>query len=230
MGVVKHLFGVSQPEKAPQTPLSPQDQLRESNRALADNPTKFAEWVSQYCIQNITPEFDLGLCPTDEQCERLQITKEQKEGCRREYSLMGALGACMCVGRNLPPSYYKVFKSEICAATAAKMYGIPSEGRIDEISSAIDRYIEDLSSDSHTSFSLTYLDRVYQGNPNQMGMYAVGIYQIPFQQLMFVFEAVRDAYCQLKTGLPSKAIEAFEKLGENNQGRMDSSLPADATV
>jgi hypothetical protein len=158
----------------------------------------------------------LGLCPTDEQCERLQITEEQREACGREYSLVRALGACMFVGRNLPPAYYGVFKSEICAATPAKMYGIPTEGRINEISSAIDRYIEDLSSDSQTSFSLTYLDRVYQGNPNQMGMYAVGISQIPFQQLMFTFEAVRDAYCQLKIGLPFKAIEALDKLDDKS--------------
>lgn len=216
MSIFKRVFGTSQPENAPQIPLDRQAQLKESNRALADNPAKFAEWVYESCIRDIKPELDLELCPTHEECERLQISHEQKEACRREYSLMRALGACMFVGRNLPPVYYKVFKSEICAATAAKMYGIPTEGRVNEISSAIDRYIEDLGSDSRSSFSLTYLDRVYQGNPNQMGMYAVGIFQIPFQQLMFAFEAVRDAYCQFKTGFPFKATEALDKLDDKD--------------
>ena len=215
MQFLKRLLGLKEQGKTPpEESLVETEEMRAANTVLADDPICFAEWVLRYTLEVIDPDSDLELCPSEEQCQRLEITLEQREACRREFSVMRALGACMFVGRNLSPTYYAAFKREICAAAAGLLYGVPTESRIQEVSTAIDKYFEDLGEKSSTAFSLTYLDRVYAGNANQTGMFAVGLFQIPLQVAMAVFEAVRDGYCQLKFSLPFKALEALEKTAD----------------
>lgn len=213
MRSLRRLFGFGDPDEARRhVSQAPEQEQRAANVALADDPVRFADWVSRYALRVVEPDGDLDLCPSEEQCQRLQITAEQRDACRREFSVMRALGACMFVGRNLPTAYYATFKREICAACAGMLYGIPTEGRINELSAIIDGYIDALGEDSSTAFSLNYLDRVYAGNPNEAGLFAVGIFQIPLQQAMDVFEAVQDGYCLLKFDLPFKAVEALQKV------------------
>jgi hypothetical protein len=50
MGIFKRPCGNLQPDNPAQISLGHQEQLKESNRALADNPAKFAEWVYESCI------------------------------------------------------------------------------------------------------------------------------------------------------------------------------------
>lgn len=215
---LRRFFGFGESEEGARDPghVGPQDQDA-ANAALADDPVRFAEWVGRYALHAVEPHQDLELCPSEEQCQRLQITPDQREACRREFTIMRALGACMFVGRNLPSTYYGTFKREICGATAGILYGIPTDNRINEMSSIIEGYIEALGEDSPAAFSLAYLDRIYSGNPNEAGLFAVGIFQIPLQIATGVFEAVQDGYCRLKFGLPFKAVEALQKISENEQ-------------
>lgn len=218
MSILGQLFGFGKSDEVRRgSSQVPEQEQRAANAALADDPVQFAEWVGRYALQAVDPDKDLELCPSEEQCQRLQITPEQREACRREFSVMRALGACMFVGRNLPHSYYGTFKREICAATTGILWGIPTDGRISEISSAIDSYIEALEKESSTAFSLAYLDRVYAGNPHEAGLFAGGIFQIPLQRAMAVFEAVQDGYCRLKFGVPFKALEALQKIAEKEK-------------
>lgn len=190
--------------------------MSDDSVAVADDPVRFAEWVCRYCVGDDGKDEE-DFAPPADQRERLQITPEQCAGLVRESVIMHAVGACMFVGRNLPVAYYSTFKREICAATAQRIHGVPTESRIQEVVSAVDQYIEhisDWSSESGTgiSFGMTLLDRAMPDYPFHLELLPVAIQSAGLAVAVFTF--VREGYCQLKHGLSFDAIQGLDAASE----------------
>ncbi|MCZ7617180.1 MAG: hypothetical protein M5U32_02350 [Myxococcota bacterium] len=219
MSILRRLFRRTQSRPISQDggPSRAQPDEAEENRAIANDPVRFADSVRREVFALRSDDADLELCPSDEQCERLSITPEQREACRREFVLMRGLGACMFVGKNLPPAYYKTFKAEICGIVAQMQFGVPTESRVRDISDAIDRYVEELQNETPTGFSLTYLERVYSGNPHIEGMFFGTIFLPAFQLAMTFFKGVRQLFCMLRFGVPYEVLEALNGAPEQRE-------------
>ena len=83
-------------------------------------------------------------------------------------------------------------------------------------------YLEELKSDSHVSFSLTYLERVYPENPTTERMFQQGIpVQLGFNYVMHILEGIRDGYCMLTTGMKHKELEKPQGLMEQRKDEND---------
>jgi len=225
MRFLARLFGRADTEHVARPDHVQQDAVNdetEENRATADDPIRFAEFIREGVLTLRNPDIDLELCPSEEDCERLKITPEQREACRREFVLMRGLGACMFVGRNLSPVYYQSFKREVCAALAQIQYGVPTEARVEEVSSAIDRYVEELGNETATGFSLTYLERVYSGNPHIEALFLATVFLPAFKLAMTSFEAARHGFCILKSGTTFEVLEALH--GEEDKQQDESGV------
>jgi hypothetical protein len=162
--------------------------------------------------------------PPPDQCERLQITAEQRAACIREHVMMTALGACLFVGRNLPVAYYDSFKQQICATTAQRIHGMPTESRLQDVASAVDQYVHLLieldgglqppaNSSSFVDFGMTFLQRAFPGNPFHLELLPVGAHA--FDIVVEVFTSVRDGYHQLKFGLSSEAAQGLDRAADS---------------
>jgi hypothetical protein len=192
---------------AREAPLAkPED--REVCRATADDPVRFAAFVVQYLLD---PEEDGELlCPNSDQSERLGLTEEHRAAFRKESTIMRIMGACSFVANNLPPSYYRVFRDEVCGAVVAKLYDMPTNDRVAEVTSAVERYLEALQdSDSPMSFWKVFASRVLWGIPKESNLYFAGFFNIPLEISTPALKATEDAWCRLKFGYPAKVMEAF---------------------
>jgi hypothetical protein len=205
MRFLSRLFGSNADAETQQ-----QEQNRADCLALADDPVQFADWVFRHFIEGQKLDLDIPV----EQCERLQITAEQRAAHGREMTIMSALGACMFVGLDLPVAYYNTFKRQLCAATAGELYGVPTDHRVQEMVDLIEQYIEHLSDDSRSAFSMTYLQRVHPDNPYQCEMLLVGTPLWALSHSRLAFTLVRDAYCKLKFGLSFEAVQALGEVKE----------------
>jgi len=208
MSFFKRLFGIN--DKSIERP----EQLPENgSRRVADNPELFADWVNKYIILSQSFEDDFGLAPNEEQCGRLNISSEERTLCANENVLLRALGACLFVRNNLDEKYYLSFRKALLPPVIERMKRHAPYHRYEDTSKALDQYLEELKSDSHVGFSMTYLDRVYPDCPNSESLLLQGIpVQLGFQYAMSSFEIVRDGFSTLKFGMKYEALEKIHNV------------------
>lgn len=172
-----------------------------SSQEVARDPVLFADWINEYLILTLSFEDDLETAPSKEQCERLKILEKERILCANEFVLLRALGACLFIRNNLDEKYYLAFRRALLPPVVERMSRNAPQGHHDDPMAALDEYLDDLKSDKHVAFSLTYLDRVYPVTPSSESLLRQGIpVNVGFKLVMITFEKVRDGFSLLLTG------------------------------
>jgi len=216
MSFLKRLFGSG----ADKTPVEAPPSDADENIKLANDPVpvRFAEWVNKYLILSQSFENDLSLAPDEEQCQRLKISDKERRLCANENVLLRALGACMFVRNNLDEKYYLTFRESLMPQVIERMKRNSPHMHHDNPSEALDQYLEDLKSDSHVSFSMTYLNRVYPETPNSESIFMQGIpVHLGFKYALNSYEITQDAYSMLKFGVSYETLKKLHNLSDETQ-------------
>lgn len=172
-----------------------------SSQEVARDPVLFADWTNEYIILTLSFEDDLEIAPSKEQCDRLKISDRERLLCANEFVLLRALGACLFVRNNLDEKYYLAFRNALLPPVVERMSRNAPHGHHDDLTDALDQYLDALKSDKHVAFSLTYLDRVYPVTSSSESLFVQGIpINIGFKLVMITFEKVRDGFWLLLTG------------------------------
>lgn len=172
-----------------------------NSEEVARNPVLFADWINEYLILSISFEDDLEAAPSEEVCKRLTISDKERILCANEFVLLRALGACLFVRNNLDEKYYLTFRSALLPPVVERMNRNAPHRHHDDPVAALDDYLDDLKSDKHVAFSLTYLNRVYLVTPSSESLFLQGIpVNVGFKLVMITFEKVRDGFSLLLTG------------------------------
>ena len=189
-----------------------------SARETADDPVLFAEWIAKYAILKHAFEDDMKLAPSEDICRRNNISDKERKLCANEFVLMRTLGACSFVRSNLDEAYYLKFRETLLPLVQERMKRHAPYMHNVDVSSALEQYMEDMKSDSHVGFSMTYLDRVYPDTDKAEGIFIVGIpIHCGFLYATEFLEHTRDGYCLLKTGMKYKALEKIQEVLDAGQ-------------
>jgi len=209
MSFLKRIFGDSVNEMPVKASLSNADK----NEKVADDPVLFAEWVSEYIVLGVSFDMDWDHAPNEEQCQRLNISEKERRLCANEFVLLRALGACMFVRANLDEKYYLVFRKSLMPEVIERMDRNSPHMHHDNPSDALDQYLDDLKSESHIDFSMTYLDRVYPDTPSAGGILAQGIpVLVGLEEATLILKHTQDGYCKLKFGVDYETLQKLHNL------------------
>lgn len=211
MSFLRRIFGSSKPTPSQET--QSKDNAKREGRNVATDPVLFANWVNEYIILGLSFDDDFSLAPNEEQCKRLNISNKERTLCANEYVLLRTLGACLFVRKYLDERYYLTFRETLLPPVIERMNRNAPYNHYDNPSDALDQYLEELKSDSHVGFSMTYLNRVYPDSPNSMSLFLNSIpVTIAFEYAMDCLKQVRNGYSVLSTGFEYEALEKIEDI------------------
>lgn len=214
MSLLKRWFRSKPSTQPPQ----PQPKSEPTSREVARDPVLFADWVNEYIVLGQPFEKDIGLAPDEEQCKRLQISNEERLLSANENVLLRALGACLFVRNNLDEKYYIAFRDALLPPVVERMKRNAPYLHHDDPEEALERYLEDLKSDSPVAFSLTYISRVYPETPSAEGIFLQGIpVHLGFSYVMNYFKIVCDGFSMLCTGMRYETLEKFYEVLEQKK-------------
>ena len=211
MSIFRSFFRKSSPEKRMQAETEVESNNDSTSKETADNPVLFADWVCNYIVLRNTFEEDMQYAPPGDFCKKYSITDEVRRFCANEYSL----GACLFVRNNLDEKYYLKFRENLMPLVIERMKRNAPDVHCDEVSWALERYLEDLKSDSHTGFSLTFLERAFPNVNCTEQMFVAGLpVKLGFQHVLDYFEHVRNGYCLLKFSMKYEELEKLQETME----------------
>lgn len=191
-----------------------------SNKEIAADPVLFADWVNKYLILSFSFEHDRSDVPDDEQCRRLGISEKEKILCANEFVLLRALGACLFVQNNPDERYYVKFKEILLPPVVERMKRHALYLYYDDPLGALEQYLDELKSESFVGFSLAYLNRVYPDCPSGESLFLKGIpVHIGLNYAMITFEAVRNGFSLLTTGLEYNALKELQAIVEKDKNK-----------
>jgi hypothetical protein len=215
MSVFKRWFGSEESRQSPQL----QPKSEPSARDVAKDPVLFADWINQYFVLSRSFEEDLDvMAPDEEECKRLQISTEERMLCANECVLLRALGACLFVRNNFDEKYYIAFRDALLPPVVERMKRNAPYLHHDDPADALERYLEDLKSDSQVGFSMTFISRVYPKTPRAEAIFLQGIpVHLGFAYVMNAFKMVRDRLSILSTGVRYEALEKVHEVLEQQR-------------
>jgi hypothetical protein len=216
MSFLKRIFG--HPERNQSS--SKSEKNSPSSREVAKDPVLFAQWINKYIVLHLSFEDDQHFVPPKEYCERWKISDDERRLCANECVLLRALGACLFVRKNLDEEYYLKFRDSLMPAVEERMNRNAPHMHKDNVYEALNQYLDALKSDNHVAFSMTYLDRVYPDTPCGEAMFIAGLpVKLGLNQIMLnSFDAVRDGYSMLLTGMRYDALKKLDDLMKDNSG------------
>ena len=178
---------------------------------VAQNPEKFAAWVTEYLLEPAS-ENDHNLSVPNDKMELWGISEQERQRDIDEIRVLRALAAVSFMSRIGSYDYCTHFKKQISAATCRIISGLFNEKLIAEIETAIDEYMGELGKESPMGFYQVYVNRAFPGNFDLQGKLLLS--EVPafrFQQFVDFHDIMLDGYFLLVHGMKYEDYENLRK-------------------
>lgn len=189
-------------------------------REVAQNPEKFAAWVTEYLLEPAS-EDDRNLSVPNEKMELWGISEEERQRDIDEIRVLRAVAAVTFMSRIVSYDYFAIFKKQVAASTCRIISGLFNERLIAEIEAGIDEYMGELGKESPIGFYQVYVNRAFPGNFDLQGKLLLS--EVPafrFKQFVDFHDIMLDGYSLLMHGMKYEDYEKARKLTDSDKEKI----------
>ncbi|QCY09846.1 hypothetical protein [Pseudomonas sp. MPC6] len=221
-------FSFFKPSRPPSADLPNSEAVQASSttdeltaRQVFTDPTLLASWINEHYLESMPLSQDYDLLPNAEARADLEISVAQRDKCLREYSVLRISGASLFVKQHYEDAFWLQFTDQISVYLLKHIQTANFETSTAAVREAIEQYVLAGDAQDPELISTSYLQRVYDDNPNYIRMKVGGLGMLANDAILSSYDVLRDAYCNVMHGMSYEALKSIDDANQQAEGRSE---------
>jgi hypothetical protein len=187
-------------------------------RQVFTDPTLLASWINEHFLESMPLSLDYDLLPNAEARADLEISVAQRDKCLREYSVLRISGVSLFVKQYYEDTFWLQFTDQISVYLFKHIQSAHFETSTSAVREAVEQYVLAGEAQDPDAISTSYMQRVYDDNPNYLRMRLGGLGMLASDTLLSSYDVLRDAYCSVMHGMSYEAFKALNHAIQQVEG------------